>query len=201
MASTKSDSAANVTAQVLGAVTFIAPSMKELKLAHPDWFERVASVSTPVYCLPNAAIHALKKPGRYRAVLDPASAEAESAFTRLCERCHAIGIWGGDAIEFDLLRPSPTFSEAALLKKKGWNDALIAQARRGIEGTAAIQDRLRGYVGWLLSDPTYLREAAALAARWLHFPEQQRSAPLFRPVHLPEVFPAWLQLTPMLPRS
>ena len=52
--------------------------------------------------------------------------------------------------------------------------------------TDSVSGRLKGYVGWLVTDPDFIQERDQLAAQWHALPEQSRPYPIVRSLAVPE---------------
>ncbi len=110
---------------------------------------------------------------------------AEEAFTDLCERFHAVGCWEGNHVIYHLLKPAPP-SGMDLFQGTGWTLAAQAAVLNAIDYTSERNPRLLGYVGWLLSEPAFLRERDELREAWKSFPVSDRPVfPMGRTVSVP----------------
>jgi hypothetical protein len=156
---------------ILSRAVSVDAAWAAFRAEYADWLRQVESPE-PLYCLPRAAINALVEGARSgRPILDKSSARAEHAFRRRCRLCNAVGFWNGQAIVYPLLgRPAPLPGQQ-LMKIAGWSLEEMHQAQGLVKQTADAPQRLRGYVGWLLTEPAYLTEAQALAARWQALPD------------------------------
>jgi hypothetical protein len=140
----------------------------------------------PVYSLPDPAIRCLAQPrGRKPALLSKDDARAEKEFTTLCRRHFAIGCWQGQPVRYDLLQPRGPVPEP-LLEMLPWTAQQKAGARRLAKGSDERRLRLKGCVGWLLTDPAFEKETKELADQWRALPASERPGfPLGRPFPLP----------------
>jgi hypothetical protein len=87
---------------------------------------------------------------------------------------------------YELMQPSVGLPEA-LLKQAGWTKQQQLQAQQLTRVTQEQRQRLKGYAGWLLTEPTFLQEKQELADCWQAMPPDERpSFPLTRPLVLPE---------------
>ena len=142
----------------------------------------------PTYCLTRPAIESLaKQSSRKPAFLGESDREFELALADLCKQSSAVGIWNGNPVQFPYLQPPlPPPSRAAMMDC-GWS----AQQAACVEGLVTHADetrqRLKGYVGWLVTDPDFLAARDQLAKEWGALPLSNRlSFPLQRSVSLPE---------------
>jgi hypothetical protein len=139
----------------------------------PKWLPAPA-LAEPVYCLPKPAVAPLGNLAGFQA-------PAERAFTTLCEAHGAIGCWQAAPIRYPLLGHPPPFPDEGLTNAAGWTKAQRLQAKQASRKASDASLRLQGYVGWLLTEPTFLAAAAALASRWRALPAHERpSFPLRR---------------------
>jgi hypothetical protein len=150
--------------------------------AHPDW--PIAASPDPLYALTEAPLRRLKRGTRREPpLIDRRSLAAEHDFAALCGHHHAVGTWDGHIVQFPLLRP--TNGPATGLPVSPWGGK-TAQTLRA-EGLSAEVDglhlRLRGVVGWLLTEPEFLSGICGLREQWRLLPDLQRPAfPLGRRV-------------------
>jgi hypothetical protein len=163
--------------------------LEDLWGRRPAWVMATARNDT-IYCLPEPAINALARgDAAGRVFLDGSQAAAEREFTAVCAEFHAIGTQAGwfvtntplnararsDGLA-DLLRwaaGTPKFEWAA---RAG---AAIDSAQKKSSDAA---DRVKGYTGWLLTEPAFLDDVKRLRALWGELPEGLRPGfPLNRP--------------------
>lgn len=154
---------------------------------HADWLREVG-VSMPLYSLPEESMHALTRADRGSwPVLDSSSADVELALTDLCRQSHAIGFWNGQPIRYALFCPPPPLPSRELLAGLAWDPGQFLRARSVTEQTPSVVERLKGYVGWLLTEPAFLTAVEALATHWQALPERQRPGfPLKRSIPVVE---------------
>lgn len=176
------------TLAVTGPVRSWSGDWDALQRQHPAW--RMASDTTaPLYCLPEAAIDLLgRSQGQASALLDAA---AERTFLDLCNAHHAVGCWHSRPVLFSFLTTVAPVPSADQMQALGWGpheQLLIQRLTRESEETAL---RLKGYAGWLLTEPAFLEQTRQLAERWNALPEAQRPVfPLGRLSPLPaSLFP------------
>jgi hypothetical protein len=111
-------------------------------------------------------------------LLSEPDAEAERDFTALCEKHQAVGCWLEQPIRYPYLTaPAPMPVSEQMRQALGWTPAELAAARRLLQGTQEPSARLKGYVGWLLTEPAFQKQLEELCHRWQALPSEQR--PLF----------------------
>lgn len=140
---------------------------------HGAWLGRVPG--GPLYCLPEPAIARLAQPHLGRtALLDEAAARAERDLLGLCLRHCAVGYAGPRPISYPYLTPPLPPPGPDLLAVMGWTAARGMAAAVGAATAGRASARLKGYAGWLSTEPAFLEAAAALARRWEDLPESAR---------------------------
>jgi len=152
--------------------------MSELRSWTAEWadFEHRHSgfaIAEPIYNLPKEAIHVLAGSwGSRAAVLDATRARSEREFADLCNRHKVVGVWHGRMVRYDyLLSDQPPIGAGQV--PPGYEShvrALAAAADR----LAATRYRLRGVAGWLLTEPKFLQELAAVRQKWEALPSSGR---------------------------
>jgi hypothetical protein len=162
------------------------PDWQAFLSSHPSWRAAVRPTE-PLYCLPEPVLDVLARPrGQSPAVLAEAEARAERAFTALCRKYRAVGCWPDRPIAYDLLGPVAGPPDPGLMRQTGWTRQQRLQVQQALRRAGDAAVRLKGYAGWLLTEPTFLAEAGRLAACWRGLPAGRRpSLPLARPVPLP----------------
>src|SRR4051794_37803681 len=180
------DSSHGAIISMMGTARSWDPEWRAFRQAFPDWTTPVASTS-PLYCLPKPASERLARMhGQSPALLDTPMVEAERAFADLCQAHHAVGCWSGSPISYEHLSPPAAVPNADVMRQAGWTRADQLKVRRGLEGAQDATLRLKGYAGWLLTEPAFLAETALLAEQWQSLPARQRpSFPLRRAVPVP----------------
>ena len=125
----------------------------------------------PCYCLPPRAIESLSRPFRtgLPALFDSAAVDAESAFSRLCEDNRIVGIQNQRIISFVLLTERSADLDAAL-DSFGHNPAV----RKGLVQRSGMSRRLRGVIGWLLTEPAFLSELSTIRSLYEAIPSESR---------------------------
>lgn len=128
----------------------------------------------PVYALPQLAIAALARRSRLaRPLFDSRAAGAESTFTKFCEQSGSVGWWSGLPVQFTVLDTVSTRIPPNVLALLGWArfDTIIQDLFGRCDN---IRERLRGMVGWLLTEPTFLMEVAEVRHLFEKIPLSQR---------------------------
>jgi hypothetical protein len=140
----------------------------EFETRHPSF-----TADEPIYSLPESAIKVLAGSwGKRSAVLDAARAQSEREFTELCARHRAVGVWRGQKVDYEYLLPQLPPLRADQIPP-GFESHLREVADTPVR-TAAIHSGLRGVAGWLLTEPTFLKEVAAVRATWEALPVSAR---------------------------
>jgi hypothetical protein len=154
--------------------------------SHPAWAALLAPAQ-PLYCLPEQAISALAQMrGKSPAVLSGPEAQAERAFTALCCQYHAVGCCDDRPVSYDFLSLPAEGPAPSLMQKLGWTRQQQSQIGRALRTAGDAALRLKGYAGWLLTEPAFLREAGELTDRWVCLPSGQRPPlPIARPFSAP----------------
>jgi hypothetical protein len=136
-------------------------------------------------------IESLAKPlAPCRAILDLAAKEAEQALTHLCRTACAVGFWNGQPVPYPYLTPPAELPVGAAISQLGWTPAQIAAAGQLESMATSIRRRLKGYAGWLLTEPAYGDDVRDLAAEWEQLPAGERPTfPLSRALPL-QIAPA-----------
>jgi hypothetical protein len=150
------------------------PARAVFRGARADWLAH-RPPAEPLYCLAEPIIsglerHRLRRPP----LLDPRAAAAERHLNRLCRQYNAIGWLDGSPIANSLLSPPvPLHSEAEMIAT-----GLTPEVRREIVRSAQLAAdnslRLKGYAGWLLTEPAFLAQSRGLADRWAALPPRDR---------------------------
>ena len=155
--------------------------------AHPDWAMAPRRADT-IYCLPPPAIAALAADNRRtRPPLDASQEAAERAFTALCAEFLAVGVHHGRLVTNTQLNDQriglPPVDAEFMKQYGGWTDADVRTVRAALPKAARASDRVKGYVGWLLTEPAFLAEAADVRRAWDALPARDRpDFPLTRPL-------------------
>lgn len=151
-----------------------AGELAELARRHPDWADRFTG-NEPVYSIPLPAIECLTRPVRAGGppLFGAATAEAERAFTHLCEANYRVGVQTDGPISFPSL--SAERSElgtwaAALNGSPSQLNTVRALLGAGDE----TRRRLRGVIGWLLTEPMFLTQVAELRRLYEAVPTRAR---------------------------
>ena len=171
----------------MSAPRVLGNRLADLWAAHPDWVMAAQRADT-IYCLPSTAIYELAIDNRStRPPLDVGQAAAERAFTALCAEFFAVGVHHGRFIDNTQLNDRPagvSADDVAFMKQfAGWTDAAVRAVQAALPKVAKASDRVKGYVGWLLTEPAFVAEAAEVRRAWEQLPAGGRPAfPLTRPL-------------------
>jgi hypothetical protein len=174
---------------VTASLTDCASGWADFRTRWADWLSQVGSPD-PIYCLPEEAIACLEMSlPSGRPVVEAHSAQAERQLLALCRRINAIGFWRNRPVTFPSLSPPPSRTSFEELLRE-LPPAARQQSLALLDRLDGISPRLTGYVGWLRTEPMYLREVERLARLFDQLPENEKSAfPLGRalPLHnIPE---------------
>jgi len=167
--------------------------LENFRANHPDWSRRLDG-NDPIYEIPLKAIEECCSsprlpPGRNTRppLFEKEQAEAEREFTAVCNRFHWVGCWKNNGVPFPLLKTvriaaaQPFFEEMQFRPEQ--QQQLLSQDDRLEE----IRSRSLGTVGWLLTDPQFLKEIAKLQVDYDGIPRAGRpSFPLKRVIVVPE---------------
>ncbi len=134
----------------------------------------------PTYAIPRAAFEGTALQRVYGETL-----AIEREFSRLCEECGIIGVWGRQVIGYHLLTRLPLQVDPRLVASLGWTRQQIAAVTGSGDRLDVANDRLLGVVGWLLTEPTFLMNVSHLRAGYEALPASGRpNFPLGRVVTL-----------------
>lgn len=181
-----SDSSASFAKFVIqGPVQASSPLVSDFEERHPRWLSAQCSDS-PAYRLPTGTIDGLQRPRPHRPpVLHGDDAVAERDFTSLCDQLSAVGIWNRLPVCYPYLTPR-TSLPAADMRQAGFSRAEVLQAQQAELAAGDAVRRLKGYAGWLICDPQFLRDRDALKTSWQALESAQRPGfPLQRSIQLP----------------
>jgi hypothetical protein len=149
---------------------------EDFRRTHEGWLARYEA--DPLYYLPEAAIARLECPRLgHPPLLDAAAAAAERGLLALCCRYHAVGFGAAGPIVYPYLDPSPPRSvRERFPDMPSWTEADWADVEPAESKAVVANRRLKGYAGWLVTEPPFLAAVAALKARWHRLPAGQRPA-------------------------
>lgn len=170
------------SARAFGVIRDTSATIEEFLRQYPNWLRP----DVPTYCLPPKVIARLQMPlVGHAPILSAESAAVELAFSALCAKAIAMGIWNGSPIGFRLLQPPPAAPTPQSLRRLGISPEQILATVQGVERTATMMDRLKGYVGWLVVDPGFRAARDRLAEQWRLLDSTDRPAfPLRRSIKL-----------------
>lgn len=166
-----------------GEVRPLAASLTAFRQRHQDWLGPLESEG-PVYRLPHKTIQGLRKPpAGQRPIMSHEQAKAEVAFTDLCLGNKAVGVWNNRFVCPSYLVRPDALSETMLLGFN-WTKKQIQTTLQFVGKTDSIALRLKGYVGWLVTEPAFLAKRDELASRWQALSAAERPYPIARSVQL-----------------
>ena len=155
-----------------------------------EWL-KAAGEGEAVYCIPPKAIQRLSVPRARRAPLvDRTTAQREQRFWAACREANACGVYGNQPIYYPCLW-EPYGLTPEQLKKVVYPMFADAEA---FDATALMQvhtgswERLKGYVGWLMTDPDFLRHRDAVRSLWAAISGGTPPCAPFGRTAAPEVF-------------
>ena len=144
----------------------VSPSWDRLRADHGGWLGRMPH-DAPVYQLAEPIIARLERSIPRRApILDRTAARAERAFLDLCRGCGAVGFLEGAPIAYPFLSPPAPLPSDDEMIAVGWAPIVLRELRQSAGRAADAADRLKGYAGWLLTEPTFLEDCRDLQGRW-----------------------------------
>lgn len=144
-------------------------ALESLGDRYPEW-TRALPRDEPVYAIPEDAIEGLA----LTRVFGSETLAAERAFSRACREHGIVGVWGRYTVAYHLLTRQPLLLDNSIVRKLGWNHRQLGMIR-GAAGLAEVAaDRLRGVVGWLMTEPPFLAELAGLRGRYEALPAADR---------------------------
>lgn len=170
---------------ISGLVRWPGPALATFRQKHPNWLETFEGAG-PVYALlPMASEALLKPPPGRQPILTGSQVETELAFFDMCRAFDAVALWNGRFIGTTYLVRPPAPSEADQLGLN-WSPEQIKTAEMLVGKTDSISGRLKGYMGWLVTDPEFLLARDELAAQWHALPETSRPYPIVRSLAVPK---------------
>ena len=104
--------------------------------------------------------------------LSPAELAQERRFAELCAGRNSVGVFLGEFVGHDFLLHDPMPSSAELYRlldgeRHFANRAQLENSLRSAnERLQPLNERLEAYLGWLVTDPQYRQELAALRQKW-----------------------------------
>jgi hypothetical protein len=177
------------------AIKIWGPQWTAFRQQHSRWLGRhdksvsVLHRSTEVlYRLPATIRETLAMGAPHgRPILAPADIAAEKEFDALLVGFFAEGVYQDQPVSYRPLRPPPPLPSERSLKQIG----LKTKTKQVAKATALLDDfqlRNKGYVGRLVTDPSFLRARDALRAVWLALSEYERPClPLRTTMHFGSV--------------
>jgi hypothetical protein len=148
---------------------------------YAEWLARHERPTEVLYRLPKMIRQNLAvRPRHGRPILEATDIAAEDDFDAMCLGFFAEGTYQGWPVSYRLLQAPPKRHSAEELKQMGLNFNMEA-VKRATKKVDDLQLRIKGYVGRLLTDLSFLQARNDLRAVWLVLPERERPAfPLSR---------------------
>lgn len=164
-------------ASAICIVDSFRPAENDLKV-DPSWLSS-ASIDGVTYALPPKILERLARASRIQTAA--AILKTETAFWADCQAHRAVGICESKAVRYPYLAGMDALPASASTVTAGWSadscHALLMAEDRALE----VRERLKGYLGWLVTEPAFLRERDKLRSDWRRFPaDQAPSMPLRR---------------------
>jgi hypothetical protein len=165
------------TPVLLPPVRDTAGEFAELRRRYPVWAERFSG-DEPVYAIPLPAVERLARSAQAndRPPFDAVMADAERAFTTLCEANHVVGFRGEVPISFPLLATERAELHP-IVAAFGWPPEQLDAVRGLLNRGDEMHRRLRGVIGWLLTEPAFREQVAEVRHLFEAIPPAAR--PLF----------------------
>jgi hypothetical protein len=172
-----------ITMTIQGDVQSCVTSLAAFRQKYAGWLASFECAG-PVYRLPAKAIEGLKRPAAQKPpIMSDEDARVETAFSELCQKSKAIGVWNGHFVcPTDWIRPDPLSED--MRRRLNWPQSRFLAAQSLAGKTDSIAVRLRGYVGWLVTEPAFISACDELASRWQALPADERPYPIARSVRL-----------------
>lgn len=129
---------------------------------YPLWASALPA-DVPLYAIPELAL----APDLLGSFFTSNSLEAEREYGRVCREHWIVGTWGSNVVSFPLLnvkdaRPDQFTLNESDRKWLGWSKAHVAAVQILLGRLDGTSDRLRGIVGWLLTEPAFLDQIRQL---------------------------------------
>ncbi len=151
-----------------------AGELAEFRRCYPAWAARFTG-DEPVYSIPLPAIECLARPVRTDGppLFDAPTAEAERAFTRWCEANHLVGVQIDGPISFPFLSVGRSELGAGIAAFN-WSVAQVDTIRGLLTAGDETRRRLRGVIGWLLTEPMFLAQVGEVRCLYEAVPATAR---------------------------
>ena len=132
------------------------PHWEIFRAKHRDWFKKFGSPGDPLYALPKSSIQRLARcQPTSRPVIPDEARAAEEDLSELCEKFSSVGVWRNQSILYPYLRPCQPRLEKEQMEMLQWTAAQQRWAMQGIDRADDVNLRIKGYAGWLLTDPQF----------------------------------------------
>jgi hypothetical protein len=179
----KSNGPNSMTMQIWGNVTHVRGGWNDFVQEHAAWSNQFAKTG-PVYALARKLIARLEVSCLGQPpIIDKAAALAERDLSNLCHASNAVGFFERRPISYRFLEsPLPPLSPE-LMNSAGWTPAQQRTLKEKL--TPKADDallRVKGYAGWLLTEPAFLEAVEGLSISWQSLRQELRpSFPLCPP--------------------
>jgi len=144
---------------------------------HPIWAEQLLG-SHATYAIPRRAVAdlALTK------LFTPEQLAAERIFSECCANWRAVGVRGDQPIFYPLLTPTKLVIDDETATANNFSKADRIALDQHVRESQAVNERLLGVAGRLLTEPVFLEQVALLRTAWEALPINLRAElPLGRP--------------------
>jgi hypothetical protein len=160
---------------VLGpALPNVGHAWDRFRETHMAWFDHLPKID-PLYCLNEPIIARLEQPRLGQPpLLDHQQAAAERDLNELCRQSKAVGFLDGLPIVYRFFSPPLPLPSEAMMSAADWTQALRQDIEQLAQRAAASSVRLKGYAGWLLTEPAFLQACQVLADQWNALSSQLR---------------------------
>ncbi len=160
------------------------PTWEEFARKYSQWLEALPHPNEPIDALPKGIIQRLRGSG----IMDLPESKAELAFEQLCRSSNAVGFSQGSPIVYRFLslmnKPNPGEQKNRIAPQAARRGGASRLPQSGFHDSAV---RLKGYAGWLLTDPAFIKDWTSIKERWGFLPEAERPRfPLRRESSLPD---------------
>lgn len=156
---------------------------------HVAWIDRAPA--GPIHCLPEGSIGRLARTSRNQPpVLDHTAIRAERDLLALCRRTNSVGFDGPRPIAYPYLTPPLAIPPPEDYPQLPWLRTHRVALEQAVALAGRANDRLKGYAGWLVTEPPFLEAVTGLEARWRSLPDRVRPGFPLGPAPTTAVAPA-----------
>jgi hypothetical protein len=135
--------------------------------ANTKWFREIEQAQA-AYALPPQTTEYLRISG----TLPEAAVRLEQAFWSICAQSNAHGVFAGVPFSSPFLSERLPLPLSGQLASIGLSEDQIAAILEAERKAASTHERLKGYLGWLLTEPVFLQERDQLRDSWVGLPEK-----------------------------